>query len=100
MVKGKIIWSPRAKSDLFEVLDFYFKRNGTKTYSNKLNLTVRKSIKLLEQHSNIGVKTDVLNVRNLIVSDYSIFYEVKSGIIEIITIWDNRQNPDNLNIKD
>ena len=31
MAKQKIIWSPRAKLDLFEILDFYFKRNGTKT---------------------------------------------------------------------
>ena len=96
MVKRKIIWSPRAKLDLFEILDFYYKRNGTKTYSNKLNSKIRTSVRLLEKHYDIGVQSDVHNIRNLIEGDYSIFYEIKAGTIEIITIWDNRRNPEYL----
>jgi plasmid stabilization system protein ParE len=95
----RIIWSPRAKIDLFDILDFYFQRNGSKEYSIKLNSNLRKSIKLLENHPEIGLKTDVKNVRNLIFGDYSIFYEIKSKTIEIITIWDSRQNPQKLKIK-
>jgi plasmid stabilization system protein ParE len=100
MAKRKIIWSPRAKLDLFEILEFYYKRNGTKTYSNKLNTTIRESIRLLEQHSDVGVQTDNQNIRNLIESNYSIFYEIKSDTVEIITIWDNRQDLDRLFIKE
>jgi len=96
MVKRKIIWSPRAKLDLFEILDFYYRRNGTKTYSNKLNSKIRASVRLLEKHYDIGVQSDINNVRNLIEGDYSIFYEIKDGTIKIITIWDNRRNPENL----
>lgn len=51
------------------------------------------------KHSDIGVQSDVQNVRNLIEADYNIFYEIRSEAIEIITIWDSRQNPDNLNIQ-
>ena len=50
MVKRKIIWSPRAKIDIFEILDFYYRRNGTKTYSVKLNSKIRTSVRLLENH--------------------------------------------------
>ena len=100
MVRRKIIWSDRARHDLFEILDFFYKRNGSKTYSIKLNSAVRKSVRFLEKHSDIGVQTDVKNVRNLIEGDYSIFYEIQSDTIEIITIWDNRQNPETLNVKD
>ena len=96
MVKRKIIWSPRAKLDLFEILDFYYKRNGTKTYSNKLNSKIRTSVRLLEKHYEIGVQSDINNVKNLIEGDYCIFYEIKEGTIKIITIWDNRRNPENL----
>ena len=99
MVKRKIIWSPRAKLDLVSILDFYFQRNGTKTYSVKLNAAIRSSIKLLEKNSEIGVKVDVKNLRNLIQGDFSIFYEIKSEAIEIITIWDSRQDPDKLETK-
>lgn len=99
MVKRKIIWSPKAKINLFNILDFYFKRNGTKTYSIKLNANLRKSIRLLETHPEIGVQTDIENVRNLIHGDYEIFYEIKIKSIEIITIWDCRQDPEKLKIK-
>ena len=100
MVKRKIIWSARAKHNLKVTLDFYFKRNGTKTFSTKLHSSIWKSIKLLEENADIGHQSDVLNIKNIIEGDFSIFYKIKTGTIEIITIWDNRQNPDNLNIKD
>ncbi len=93
MAKRKIIWSVRAKFDLYEILDFYLKRNGTATYSKKLNSEIRKSVKLLAKHSDIGVKTDVLNVRNLIEGNYCIFYEIQPDKIEILTIWGAWQNP-------
>jgi toxin YoeB len=99
MVKRKIIWSPGAKIDIFEILDFYYRRNGTKTYSVKLNSKIRTSVRLLENHYDIGVQSDVHNIRNLIEGDYSIFYEIKGGNIEIITIWDNRRNPDSIHKK-
>jgi plasmid stabilization system protein ParE len=99
MAKRKVIWSSRAKLDLFEILDFYLKRNGTVTYSKKLNSKIRKAVKLLEKHSELGIQTDVQSVRNLIVGDYSIFYEIQSATIEIITIWGNQQDPANIDIQ-
>ena len=99
MVTRKIIWSPRAKIDLFNILDFYFQRNGTKTYSIKLNSNLRKTIRLLETHPEIGVQTDIEKIRNLIHGDYEIFYEIKIKTIVIITIWDCRQNPKKFRIK-
>ena len=99
MVKRKIIWAPRAKFDLLAILDFYYKRNGTKTYSRKLSASIRKSIRLLEKYSEIGVLTDISNVRNLIKGDFNIFYEIQTDYVEIITIWDSRQDSNKLIIK-
>jgi len=98
VAKRKIIWSSRAKLDLFEILDFYLKRNGSVTYSKMLNSKIRKAIKLLETHSELGIHTDVQNIRNLIEGDYSIFYEIQPLTIEIITIWGNLQDPAKLDI--
>ena len=98
MAKRKIIWSSSAKFDLFEILDFYYKRNGNAAYSRKLNEAFRGTIKLLEKNADIGVQADVQNVRNLPEGDYSIFYEIKTDSIGIITIWDNRLNPDTIDI--
>ncbi|HAH24122.1 MAG TPA: hypothetical protein DCL77_10260, partial [Prolixibacteraceae bacterium] len=69
MVKRKIIWSPRAKLNLKVILDFYIKRNGTMTFSKKLHSSFRKSIKILENHADIGHQSDVLNVKNIIDGD-------------------------------
>jgi plasmid stabilization system protein ParE len=99
MVKRKIIWSPRAKNDLLSILDYYFKRNGSKTYCIKLNASLRASIRLLENHSELGVNSDIKNVRVLIHGDYGIFYEIKEDTIELITIWDSRQDQKKLEIK-
>jgi plasmid stabilization system protein ParE len=99
MVKRKIIWSPRAKRVLFSILDYYFKRNGSKIYCNKLNASLRASIRLLENHSELGVKSDIKNIRVLIHGDYAIFYEIKEETIELMTIWDSRQDSQKLDIK-
>ena len=69
------------------------------TYSKKLNSTLRNKIRLLANQAEIGAHTDILNIRNLKVDNFSIFYEIKPEIIEVLTIWDNRQNPENLHIK-
>jgi hypothetical protein len=43
--------------------------------------------------------SDVKNIRNLIIGDFNIFYETKSQTIEIVTIWDSRQDPSKLVLK-
>jgi toxin YoeB len=98
MAKRKVVWSARAKYDLLDLLEFYYQRNGTMTYSRKLNSSLRKSIKRLEKNTELGFKTDIKNVRNIIEGDYSIFYELKFNLIKILTIWDNRQDPDELTL--
>ncbi len=62
-------------------------------------MTLRRSLRLLVKNPEIGLNTDIRNVRNLIEGDFSIFYKIKPATIEVITIWDNRQNPDDLNLK-
>lgn len=52
MARQRIIWSPRAKLDLFEILDFYYKRNGSKTYSVRLNFDFQKATKMIAKYPN------------------------------------------------
>ena len=96
MVKRKIEWSSQAKTDLSKILEFFYIRNGSKTYSKKLNLKIRKAIRILSKHPFLGIQSDVENVRALVEGDYAIFYQVDKETIRITTIWDCRQNPDNL----
>ena len=63
------------------------------TYSKKLNSTLRNRIRLLSNQAEIGVHTDILNIRNLKVGNFSIFYQIKPETIEkIYHLLDNSPN--------
>lgn len=84
---------------MLNILDFYYKRNGTKTYSIKLNISIRAAIRLLETHLELGINVDVKGLRNLVHGDFNVFYEIKEKTIEIVMIWHSRQAPEKLDIK-
>ncbi|NCP83813.1 MAG: type II toxin-antitoxin system RelE/ParE family toxin, partial [Bacteroidetes bacterium] len=88
MAKIRIEWSSEARLDLFDILDFYIRRNGTSIYSIRLNSKINNSIKLLSRNPLIGTKTDLDSVRALITGDYQILYEIFDQLILIIMVWD------------
>ncbi len=99
MAKRKIIWSHRAKISRYEILNFYIEKNKNNTYSRKLNKRINKELRLLLKFPNIGIKTNIEEVRGLIIENFIIFYETNKDFIIIHYIWDSRQNPENLRIK-
>ena len=99
MAKRKIVWSNRAKKRLYGILDFYIKRNKSKSYSIKLFKLLNKEVKILLKYPDLGLKTTEESVRGLIIDTYIIYYEVTDDKIIIHTIWDCRQNPDSKIIK-
>jgi len=99
MAKRKIVWSHRARIKLAGILDFYYQRNKSKAYSKKLYRELQKSIKLLIKQPNLGLKTDIDSVRGFVIGEYIVFYEYTKTEIIIHTIWDCRQNPNDLKIK-
>lgn len=99
MAQNKIIWSQRAKIRLLQILEFYANRNKSKTYSAQLYLKFKSEIKLLQKHPDIGIKTNLENIRGLIIDEYIVYYEKIGTTVCILTIWSSVQNPDNLTIK-
>ena len=98
MARRKIIWSHRAKIKRLEILEFFIERNKSKTYSKKLNSKINKSVKLLVKYPEMGINTDIENIRGLIIDHIVLFYEFDSPNLIIQYIWDSRQNPDDLKI--
>lgn len=80
-------------------MEFYAQRNKSKTYSLKLYKKLIKEILILKKQPEIGIKTEIEPVRGLIIENFIVFYEFNQNQIIIHTLWDNRQNPDNLKIK-
>jgi plasmid stabilization system protein ParE len=99
MVKSQLVWSPRARIKLYDILKFYTDRNKSKKYSERLYRTINKELRLLVKHPDLGIKTEIDSVRGLIIGDYIVYYEATEGRIIIHTLWDSRQNQDELTIK-
>jgi len=92
----QIIWTLRAQRERKEILEFWINHNKNKNYSIKLDNLFREATQLIKRHPQIGRPTDIEGVRLKIVRDYLIFYEVAEPKIYILTIWDNRQDPNDL----
>lgn len=92
----QIIWSLQAQSDRKEILNYWVIRNKSNVYSKKLNLLIRKAIKLISLHPHIGVKTDIEYVRVKVLRDYLIIYQESEKRIEILSIWYSKRNPGDL----
>ena len=99
MAKRKIIWSHKAKIKLSEILEFYYRRNKSKSYSQKLYSEIKKSVRLLKKQPRLGIKTDDSTIRALIIGEFIVFYEFNKTEIIVHSVWDCRQNPDDLRFK-
>jgi toxin YoeB len=96
MSKRELIWSPQSKIKILEILEYYKKRNGSANYSRKLYTQIEELLELCRTYSFIGRRTDFENVRALIVDDFLVFYEIDDTKLVVLTIWDSRQNPSDL----
>lgn len=96
MAKKPVIWSVRAQHDRIAILKYWIERNKSKTYSEKLFVLFNQAADLISDHPRIGKPTNYGNVRFKIVRDYLLFYEEMENVIEVLLVWDSRQNPDKL----
>jgi plasmid stabilization system protein ParE len=92
----KVVWTNRADEIFTRIIEFYVEKNGSKSYSRKLNSEIKEIINLLTKHPFLGTKTDFKEIRVLIQGNYKIFYQVKSVELVIHLVWDCSQNPDDL----
>lgn len=92
----QIIWSLRAQKDKREIFKYWSQRNKSNRYSKKLNQLFKETIQLLREHPYIGKSTDDDSVRIKIVKEYLLIYEVTETSINILSIWDGRQDPSKL----
>ena len=95
----QVVWSLSAQEDRKNILNYWRQRNGSITYSRKLNLLFKEAITIIRKFSHIGRPTDLKNVRIKVVKDYLIIYESTETTIYILTIWDSRQEPGKLDKK-
>ncbi len=99
MARRKITWTKTAIFEKKEILEYWFNRNKSKTYSLKLNRLFMAELKALSLNPEIGKKTKFENIRARIIRDYLLFYEILENELVVLSIWDSRRNPEKLKIK-
>lgn len=95
MAEKPIIWSESADNELKSVLEYYNIRNGNTKYSLKLLKKVEEISEILSKNEYIGRLADNKKTRVIVMDVYLIFYEIAEFQINILSFWDNRQNPEN-----
>jgi toxin YoeB len=89
----KIIWSEAAQDDRKEILQYWKNRNNSLVYSKKLNKLFNDAAEIIAKFPKIGKPSGYKDTRIKIVKDFLLFYKESEDFINIITIWDSRQNP-------
>ncbi|HET6557676.1 MAG TPA: type II toxin-antitoxin system RelE/ParE family toxin [Prolixibacteraceae bacterium] len=93
----QVIWSQLAQKDRKAILDFWINYTKSYAYSKRLNQIFENTAELISKHPKIGKNTEIQDVRIKIVKDYYFTYRESETRIEILTIWDSRQDPKNFN---
>ncbi len=94
----QIVWTQTAIEDRFRIYHFWLEKNKSDLFSEKLERLFKESAILLSEFPEIGIQTDFQGIRVKIVKHYKLFYQFTEDSIQIIRVWDSRQNPDNLQI--
>ena len=90
----RIRWSASAVADRIQILDYWYRRTGSKIYPRKLDMQFRDVLKLLLQFPDLGRRMEEREERFLVKGDYQIFYQERGEFIEILHIWDSRRDPE------
>ncbi len=96
----KVVWTVQAKDDLLEVFESLEKSLGWEHADTVTSRLVTKSFRL-EQFPAMGPiewrhSDRFKTVRYLVEGHYKIYYEIRPDSVEILSVFDTRQNPERL----
>lgn len=98
MASFSIKWTTKAQISLNIILEFYLKQNGNAQYSLVLAQEIEDGIKILLKHPLSGKSIGLKNIHELVFERNSVFYHVIQNEIHILLVWDNRRDPELLEI--
>ena len=93
----KVIWSPAAENDIETILD-YLQLNWNERIINRFINKVDDNVSLiLEEPKIFPIINQELQIRKSVISKHNtLYYRVKEETLEIIRLFDSRQDPNNL----
>lgn len=95
----EVVWSNLAVESLYDILAYIQISFGKRT-ANSVALKIISFVESLGSSPYIGKRipdlSDSENIRCAFYKQNHIYYQISDNQIEIILIWDGRQNPANL----
>ena len=93
----KVIWSPAAENDIETILD-YLQLNWNERIINRFINKVDDNVSLiLEEPKIFPIINQELQIRKSVISKHNTLYcRVKEETLEIIRLFDSRQDPNKL----
>lgn len=96
MAEIKIIWANIAIRQRNKTFEYWNERNGSTSYSKKLNGRIKENLQTAALNPEIGKISDGNDYRMISLGHYSIVYKLVANSIYVLAFWDNRQNPKKL----
>lgn len=90
----RIVWSSEAELGYNNILLYWFHRNHSKKYPQKLSQKVNTKLDLLSRNPYLGKSTDQTNIRITTVEKYLILYRIEDEMIRIVSFVDGRRDFD------
>ncbi|MGG7037018.1 MAG: type II toxin-antitoxin system RelE/ParE family toxin [Flavobacterium sp.] len=95
----EIIWSPQAKKDFWNNID-YLEAEWTFDVVVNFIKKVDATVLLLEKDKTLFIKTNYKNVYKVVVTkQISLYYRKKNDSIQLLRFWNNYQNLEKFNYK-
>lgn len=93
-----IIWSPTARITYFNILE-YLEVNWTKKEVRAFASRTEVILDLIQQNPLLFPYSKESDIhRCALVKQVSLYYRVKSGEVELLVFWGNRQDPAKLDL--
>lgn len=86
-------WQPRAKAELFEILEFYQNRNGSSKYGERVFEQMVHRLSFIGENWQFGERVNKENVRRTIVEHFALYYLITPESVDILSVRDARRKP-------
>lgn len=97
-MKYKLIWSPEAKKDYEQILNYLEAHWTSRESLNFINRTLQV-FNIISQTPQLYPKLKNKTINQCVVNkQVSLFYKIKGDNVHLLIFWDNRMNPSKLKL--
>ncbi len=93
----QIIWSELAENDFSIILEYLYENWNVKIVNKFIDIVDQLIFQISKNPSQFPIINQSTNIRKCVITKHnSLYYRANKDKIEILRIYDNRQNPNNL----